>query len=297
MSNLQSSIPRLRQDAEYFRAVVRFTAQVTEFAPRLIEKDCLCTVLLEYLSQTDNALVFKGGTCLAKVHADFYRLSEDLDFVIPTAVDSPRAARRREAAAIAKLIDGLPYHLPFFRVVQPLRGANNSTQYNAVIGYAPLVEHQNDTIKIEVALREPLLLGPIRGTAQTILRDPVSGSPLIPPLAVNCISKMEAFAEKFRAALSRREVAVRDFFDLDYAVQRLGIRPEDADLMELVRTKVVMPGNEPVNISANRLATLRRQVESEIRPVLRMDDYSKFDIERAIKLVVAMSSSLHLFRK
>ena len=28
-------------------------------------------------------LVFKGGTCLSKVHADFYRLSEDLDLIIP----------------------------------------------------------------------------------------------------------------------------------------------------------------------------------------------------------------------
>jgi predicted nucleotidyltransferase component of viral defense system len=42
-------------------------------------------VLLEYLAAVDEALVFKGGTCLAKVYADFYRLSEDLDFVIPMA--------------------------------------------------------------------------------------------------------------------------------------------------------------------------------------------------------------------
>ena len=51
-----------------------------------------------------------------------------------------------------------------------------------------------------------------------ILLDPVSRKPLLKLLEVRCIVKIEAFAEKFRAALSRLEVAVRDFFDLDYAV-------------------------------------------------------------------------------
>jgi len=54
-----------------------------------------------------------------------------------------------------------------------------------------------------------------------ILLDPVSRKPLLKLLEVRCIVKIEAFAEKFRAALSRLEVAVRDFFDLDYAVRRL----------------------------------------------------------------------------
>jgi len=38
-----------------------------------------CTVLLQYLSAAEPQLVFKGGTCLAKVHDEFFRMSEDLD--------------------------------------------------------------------------------------------------------------------------------------------------------------------------------------------------------------------------
>jgi len=61
-----------------FLEAVNFTTAQTGFSPRLIEKDYFCTVLLQYLA-TSGVLVFKGGTCMAKVHAEFYRLSEDLE--------------------------------------------------------------------------------------------------------------------------------------------------------------------------------------------------------------------------
>jgi len=40
--------------------------------------------LLEYLAASEPGLTFKGGTCLARIHSDFCRLSEDLDFAIST---------------------------------------------------------------------------------------------------------------------------------------------------------------------------------------------------------------------
>jgi len=64
-----------------FREAIRFTSAETAFSTRLIEKDYFCTLMLSYFS-TSAEMVFKGGTCLAKVHAGFYRLSEDLDFAI-----------------------------------------------------------------------------------------------------------------------------------------------------------------------------------------------------------------------
>ena len=273
-----------------FRDALALTREQTGFAERLIIKDYFCTALLEYLAVPANKLVFKGGTCLAKVHAYFYRLSEDLDFVIPMPTDAPRAKRSKQVAATKAAVAALPKQIPFFRVVEPLTGANNSTQYNAVIGFASLADGRDETIKIEVALREPLLLDPPNGLAQTILLDPVSRRPLMKPLEVRCIAKMEAFAEKFRAALSRREVAVRDFFDLDYAVRRLELRPEDAELVDLVRQKLAVPGNEPVDFSANRLAALRQQVGPQLQPVLRAQDFVEFDLDRAFQTVATMAA-------
>mgnify|MGYP002813578143 CR=1 FL=1 len=77
----------LHEQPEMFRDALALTRQRTGFVERLIEKDYFCTALLEYLASASKELVFKGGTCLAKVHAGFYRLSEDLDFVIPMAAD------------------------------------------------------------------------------------------------------------------------------------------------------------------------------------------------------------------
>jgi predicted nucleotidyltransferase component of viral defense system len=282
----------LHKDAEIFRDALALTRERTGFAERLIEKDYFCTALLEYLAAAPNKLVFKGGTCLAKIHANFYRLSEDLDFVIPMPTDAPRAKRSKQAAAVKEAVAALPRRIPFFRLVEPLTGANNSTQYNAVIGYASLAGRQEETIKIEVALREPLLLDPLNDLAQTILLDPVSRQPLLKPLEVRCIAKMEAFAEKFRAALSRREVAVRDFFDLDYAVRRLGLQSENPELIDLVRRKLSVPGNEPVDVSANRLAALRQQVGPQLQPVLRAKDFAEFDLERAFQTVTTMAAKM-----
>jgi hypothetical protein len=174
-------------------------------------------------------------------------------------------------------------------VVEPLTGANRSTQYVAVVGYSSLLGWQQDTIKIEIGLREPLLTPVFGGSARTVLLDPVSGLPLVPPIALRCISRMEAFAEKFRAALSRREVAIRDFYDIDYAVRRLDLRPGDPALVGLVRQKLAVPGNDPVDISESRLAALRQQLEPQLKPVLRNRDFADFDLDRAIRTVAEMA--------
>ena len=292
MSEFETQTVRLREDPDYFQAVVRFTSQVTTFSPRLVEKDYFCTVLLEYLSVASNGLVFKGGTCLSKVHAHFYRLSEDLDFVVPMPVDTPRAKRSKQAVPLKEAIAKLPDRVPFFRVLTLLTGANNSTQFNAVIGYAPLAGGREETIKIEVGLREPLLMPPFAGSVQTMLIDPVSGGSLVGPLMLPCIAKVEAFAEKFRAALSRREVAVRDFFDLDYAVQKLGLDPRDTGLITLVQKKLAVPGNEGIDVSEKRLTALGRQVEPQLRPVLRAADFAGFDLDRAFRVVREIATTL-----
>lgn len=275
-----------------FRDALALTRERTGFAERLIEKDYFCTALLDYLATASHELVFKGGTCLAKVHADFYRLSEDLDFVIPMPTDAPRSQRSQRAAALKAVVTALPKRLPVFRVVEPLTGANSSTQYIAVIGYTSLAVGREEMIKIEVGLREPLLLAVLNGSAQTILLDPVSRKTLIKPMEVRCIARAEAFAEKFRAALSRREAAIRDFYDIDYAVRRLGLRPDDAELIGLVRQKLAVPDNEPVDISEKRLAALRQQVEPQLRPVLRARDFAEFDLDRAFEMVAALAAKV-----
>jgi predicted nucleotidyltransferase component of viral defense system len=285
-----SSFPRVHEDPSRFREAIRFTAAETLFLPRLIEKDYFCTLLLGYLSASDSLLVFKGGTCLAKVHAGFYRLSEDLDFVIPTSLSASRSERRGLSAVLKRAISQLPGKLSAFRLVKPLTGANNSTQYVAVVGYTSLINQQEETVKIEAGLREPLLKQVLLGKAQTLLLNPVSGKSITPPILMRCISWSEAMAEKLRAALSRREAMIRDFFDIDYAVRKAGFLPLETAMTELVKKKLAVPGNEPVDISLERMATLRRQLDTELKTVLREKDFAEFDLERAFRIVAEVAA-------
>ena len=283
----------LHEDVALFREAVNFTVSRTGFNPRLIEKDYFCTVLLAYLSDHGgDQLVFKGGTCLAKVHAGFYRLSEDLDFTIPLAFDASRTQRRRAVSETKDAVAQLADRLSAFTVRQPLTGANNSTQYNGIVEYESPTMGQPESILIEVSVREPLMISTAREQTKTVLLDPIGGEAMVPAIAVNCIAMDEAMAEKFRAALSRREVAIRDFYDLDYAVSHLNLDPADPRLIEMVRQKLTVPGNSSVDVGPERLAGLKRQLNTRLRAVLRDKEFQVFDLDQAFRLVTTMAQRL-----
>lgn len=288
---IETSPSRTHLDRAAFVEVVRFTAASTGFDPRLVEKDYFCTLVLEQLSGID-ALVFKGGTCLAKVHAGFYRLSEDLDFTIPIAFDATRGQRRAKIAQVKDALDALSRRQPALRVLEPLSGANVSTQYLATVAYTSLLTGREETVKMEVALREPLLVEPTAAEAASILLDPLTGQPIVPAVPVRCIARIEAYAEKLRAALSRRGAVIRDFFDVDYAVRTGVLEVDDHRLLSLVRAKLAVPGNTPVDVSPARLATLRQQLDADLRPVLRPPDFAAFDLDRAFKIVSDVAATL-----
>jgi predicted nucleotidyltransferase component of viral defense system len=273
------------EDIDRFLESIRVTQNKEHFVPRLIEKDYFCTLVLEFLSAGVPELVFKGGTCLAKIHAGFYRLSEDLDFTIPIAVTSRRPERKKAVQGLKTALDTLTVRMPFFQFEVPLTGANNSTQYNATIAYNSILSGDPDIIKIEVALREPLVEPVKKEPARTLLVDPVTRQPLLPPVLLPSISFTESFAEKIRAALIRREAAIRDFFDIDYAVRKLGLQTSDERMLSMLKLKLAVPGTPAPDISTVRLAPLKEQVEAQLKPVLRQADFEEFNLSRAIDIV------------
>ena len=130
---------------------------------------------------------------------------------------------------------------------------------------------------------------PQNAPAKTLLLDPINNEAALPALAINCIAMGEAMAEKFRAALSRKDVAIRDFYDLDYAAKHLGLDPGNAHMVSLVRQKLAVPGNLPVDVSEERFAALKRQLDARLRTVLRDKEFQAFDLDRAIRLFAAMA--------
>src|SRR6266849_4946927 len=118
------------ENTEPFREAINFTESNTGFSARLIEKDYYCSLALRGLAEAfQQGLIFKGGTCLSKVHSDFYRLSEDLDFVISMETNASRSARRTRIVPLQDLLRSLPKLLPCFHVEEPpLSGSNISRQ-------------------------------------------------------------------------------------------------------------------------------------------------------------------------
>jgi len=283
----------LHTDTALFAEAINLTATNTGFSPRMIEKDYYCSLVLTSLARKEaSELVFKGGTCLAKVHSGFYRLSEDLDFLVSVPLNSGRSERRGRAAQFAATISELPESSPCFAIEDPPMGHNESRQYIASITYPSNVASCVEKIKIEVSLREPLLLPHIEGLTNTVLLDPVSGARAIPAFPVSSISFAEAMAEKLRAALTRTEPAIRDFYDLAYVLSGKLLRLDDPILLELVPKKLAVPGNPIVDVSPTRLAALERQLEGRLRPVLRHTDYAGFDLHRVFAQVAGFAGQL-----
>ena len=82
--------------------------------------------------------------------------------------------------------------------------------------------------------------------------------------------------------------AIRDFDGIDYAVETMGLQPSEAKFAALVKQKLAIPGNHPVDVSEPRLAELRRQLEPQLKPVLRERDFVRFDLDRAFNTVAKM---------
>jgi predicted nucleotidyltransferase component of viral defense system len=278
---------------EEFLSALAHTAAETGFSQRLIEKDYFCTLVLYELAPGFKAgLLFKGGTSLSKVHAGFYRLSEDLDFAISVPTDAKRRIRRERIAPIKELFAAIPDRQPSFRITGSFAGHNESKQYLGRLSYVSAVTRNDESIIVEVSLREPVLTEPLRRPARTLLSSPTSAGARIEDPMVIVLSVAETYAEKLRAALSRREPKIRDFYDIGHALKDGMIDLARTDLLRLVAKKLAVAGNDPVDASPYKLEILSRQLETELKAVLRPADYDGFDLPGTYQAIADFAEDL-----
>jgi predicted nucleotidyltransferase component of viral defense system len=283
----------LHEDQAFFREAVLFTAGQTGFNATLIEKDYFCTVLLQYLyDQPDCPLIFRGGTCIGKVYADFYRLSEDLDFLISTPPEASISVRRKGMAPVMEWVKKISVEMSILTLPEDFTGHNSSRQYVAYVTYPSVfLTEEAARIKIEVGLREAPLMPSVQMKARTLLLNPFTRKSLVPDISLTTLSMKEAIAEKLRAALTRLEPAIRDFFDIDYLASQNKMDLNDRQLFDLLAEKLKVPGNPPIDLSQARKDKLKTQINTELKPVLRPVDFEKFGLDRAFGLVTRIVES------
>ena len=286
---------RFQGDQPEFHAALAFTARETGFRAALIEEDYYCSLILRDLRDHWDHLVFKGGTSLCKVHAGFYRLSEDLDFHVSIDANAHRRERRKRVLPLKDYFNRLPSRLPCFRAQQGqqelLRGHDASRHYICEFLYQSVITNQTEKVKAEISLREPALEQTVMGRAKTLTMNPFTGAPMFDAIPVRTLSRHESYAEKFRAALTRRPPAIRDLYDIGVA-QESGFDASDDRFVELARRKLEILRVDSAVLSEQRIVALKEQMEGQLKPVLRGEDYNKFDLDKALAIVSEVAGRL-----
>lgn len=276
-----------------FQAALEYTQGATGFRSELIEKDYFCSLVLgSIFTDSGHGLVFKGGTCLNKVYMGFFRLSEDLDFSVPISPQATRTARSRQAQRFKKIFGEIEMTIPGITTGNPLAGANNSTQYVGELLYESRLSNDPGRIKIEIGLREELYDPPASALARTLVQDPFSRKPLIGDTSVRCLSLREAMAEKIRAMFTRKEIAIRDFFDYWHAQNSEHHAFDESDLLRIAIKKVQQSTTPYVSLTAERLRELNTQLTTDLRPVLTESAFQQFPLKDAISLAQRLEVEL-----
>ena len=203
--------------------------RVTGFPIGLLEKDYHLTKILHKISEKKiEHLVFKGGTCLNKCYLGFYRLSEDLDFVFNQDVKGMSKMQIKRILdeirrKMFEILDGL--NLETIKEIGKGWKMLTSKEEPKIIGleivsnYKSLIDNSTQKIKIDVSFRKKLInptkIRPIHHEFIDSIGKPI----LKEDVEIEAIDLNENFAEKFRALVTRKNIAVRDIYDIYFILK------------------------------------------------------------------------------
>ena len=258
-----------------------------------IEKDYYLTLILSRIHELSEDLIFKGGTCLNKIYFSYYRLSEDLDFSMQLPTSTLTRGVRRKAiqpvkGKIKKFVE--QFGLKLDETEEP--GRNESKQYLYYFIYQSALRPVEEKIKFEIGLR----YNPVLKTEKRKIQHPFLHSftrqPLFDGGEVRCLDLKEVVAEKLRAAATRKIIAPRDFYDLDF-ILRKGFKIADPELLELFQKKLVEDRADTdlskysVNLGrqAEEIKDMRSRIKEELFEVLTAEERKNFDLDAALKKI------------
>jgi len=285
------------EDKDDLLKLFKDVAEKHKFPAKLIEKDYHLTRILHRISEKrmDN-LVFKGGTCLNKCYLDFYRLSEDLDFVYNKSVEG--FSKRQ----IKRILDQL--RRKFFEIVEEL-GFKQSKKLGVgwrmltskippkIIGleiitnYKSLIDGSPQAIKIELSFRKKLRKPTKRRIIKHKFVDVFGESVLRKDVKIEVIDLVENFAEKFRALVIRKKIAVRDIYDI-YFILKNKILVINKEVIDLILVKV----NETKQFTKEDLIKFIESISSrvseldnkEMESLIKTDE--KINTKKMVRLIV-----------
>lgn len=272
-------------DREQLKDIIPVIAGKMKFRPTIVEKDYYLTVILNNIEVllTDK-IVFKGGTLLNKAYLNYHRLSKDLDFTYGAEFK----ARSQRSKAITPIREKMPSFLKALKLTSDKpegEGFNNSTQYVFKVKYPSVLMGKDDMIKIEISLRQPPIDKPIHTEIKHFYQDPFTGEDLFPSGKIWSLSWYEPVAEKLKTAISRKDVAIRDYYDL-WHIAESGFDFYNKKFIKLFKRKVTDEGytgdyKKDFGLGADKLSFLRKQIDDLLMPVIHSGE--TFDLDRVLE--------------
>lgn len=272
---------------EQLKAIIPVLSAKYKFRTGIIEKDFYITFILNNVNEKlSENIVLKSGTLLNKIYFNCKRLSEDIDFTyISSAGLDTRSKRSKAIRPIKEKMKGF---LKYLNLKSPNiggKGFDESQQYVFYILYPSIVTGKNENIKLEISLKQFPIEKPVKNKINHFYKDPFTGDNLIPSGNILSLSMNEAIAEKLKAAITRKEIAIRDYYDL-WHISELKFDFKNEKFIKLFEKKLEgesYKGNYKKNFGLNEKAiiSLNKQIESALMPVIRTDE--KFDLNKVFK--------------
>ena len=273
-------------DRDKLEKIIPFIAEKYNFRFETIEKDYYLTLILNSVeSHLSDKIVFKGGTLLNKIHLNYHRLSEDIDFTYFNL--EGLQTRSRRSRAITPIREKMPELLKLLELKSERpegEGFNNSTQYVFNISYPSFISGKDENIKLEISLRQTPIDKPVHNVITHFYKDPFTGEDLIPKNKILSLTLNEAVAEKLRAAITRKEVAIRDYYDL-WFIAESKFDFKDKHFLSIFKKKLESEkykGDYLHNFGLDQKAieSLHKQIETELIPVIRVGE--SFDLDKVL---------------
>jgi len=266
--------------------IIPFIAEKYNFRFETIEKDYYLTLILNSVeSHLSDKIVFKGGTLLNKIHLNYHRLSEDIDFTYLSSADLD--ARSKRSRVITPIREKMPELLKLLELKSEKpegEGFNNSTQYVFSISYPSFITGKNENIRLEISLRAPPIDKPVHNVITHFYKDPFTGEDLIPKNKILSLSFNEAVAEKLKAAITRKDVAIRDYYDL-WFISEAKFNFKDRHFLSIFKKKLEaekyrVDYSRNFGLDQKSIELLHRQIETELIPVIRIGE--SFDLDKVL---------------
>lgn len=266
---------------------------IRKFDPLLLEKDFLLTAILIYISNELPLLRFKWWTCLNKIYFPYYRLSEDLDFTIPIDEEAVNTEKKRfnyahKVREKIKYIASIMWWSINPDIEQHKRAFWNKylknkkyTYLKYLLEYPSLYDWSIGKIKIEVTYTSKQYIKSKNETIKSLYLDTVLEEPIFWEKKIQCLDINEMIAEKCRAALTRREPAIRDFFDLWY------LKSQWIDIfknIDLIVNKC-KENTELVRTIINNYGDLQQQLQTDLHNVLSQDLVLQWEWDDKLKSI------------